>query len=236
MRKYMLRFAIAVFAFGIGISAIYFPLHIQLKESVVPAVSRAFADDGPYSVLDGNKIRVKPFDATFEVPKEWLNSQYGKTLFLDRQELKYVNLSRRFEGEESRVINSVLDFNDCAAHAGEMAWDSGSVSDQARIYVVNVIPDEIQRLVVEKGLTTAQLVFDEAKVSSGNVGAWHKSTIHYYQSGSHTFLFREIDFYSRSFGTKTVVFLFIHSVGGDQYVHPMLNSFTWNNPSNAPSL
>jgi hypothetical protein len=223
MKKYTLGFAVVVIAFFIGLSAIYLFLGIQ-PAVLIPALNlNSFEENGPHSVLEGRAVAIQPYQITFDLPEEWLVSKYGKNLFLNRKELKEIYLGRGFGSEENRVIGSVVDFNDCAAHAGEKEWGS-VVSDQARVYVVDEDPGEIQGMVTKNGLNTAEWVFDKATVTSGTLGAWHRSTITYLQTGSHTIMFRDIDFYSRSFAGKTVVFVFTHSVGGDGYVQPILGS------------
>ena len=189
----------------------------------------------PYSILEGRTVKIMPYGATFVLPEAWISPTYGgKNLFLSRDEL--ASISQPAWGNESRVMNSVLPFSDCAVHAGERGWGNGTVSDQARVYVLEMTPDEVATRIERDGLATSARAFDKAVFTAGSFGDWKHFTINYFYAPTHAFMFRDIDFYFRSFGDKTVVFVFLHSVGGTKYIPPILNSFEWKqNSENWPS-
>jgi len=181
------------------------------------------------SVVEGQTVTIQPYGATFELPGSWVGPTFGKNLFLSQDELRSIGQPKRgqFIWEESAVMNSVLPFDDIAVHAGEKGWDSGVISNQVRVYVVNATPQEIGKTIEQSGSRTAAAVFDKAIYTAGKSGEWNHSTINYLQTGGDTFMFRDIDFYYQTFGGKTVVFVFIHAVGGTEFIQPILNSFRW---------
>ena len=121
----------------------------------------------------------------------------------------------------------MIPFEDCAAHVGEKGWITGVISDQVRIYASDLQPEEIKSRILNDAVNTALGVFDKANVTVGKYGEWDKVTLSYFEASGHTLLFRDIDFYVRSFDSKSVVFVFLHAVGGGKELIPILDSFRW---------
>ncbi len=201
--------AAVITAFVVIVSACYVGSHPLNVSTPKPR-----SESGPYSVLEGRTVRIQPYNATFELPESWVGPTYGKNLFLTREELATVGpTGRKFTFGEARVMEAVLPISDCAVHAGEKGWDTGSVSDQTRVYIVSMTPEEVRARIEHEGLRMAGNVFDKATYTAGNFGEWGHSTLYYFNAPTHALVFRDIDFYFHSFGDKTVVFVF-HTFGG----------------------
>lgn len=247
MKKYIFRLIVAVLAFFIGTTVIYFPEWDAIKTSI-PAQMISFhkqiihsaENNSPYSVLENLTIRLEPFNATFEIPASWLipkpaPDEHIKNLFLSWQELNEVN---RIDGEangsdeeEAQVINSVLPFENCAAHIGNKGWGNGLWNDlQGRVYITDLTPEEVATRVGKQGLDKASEVFERASVESGNHENWEKRTLDILDapSWSDFILGENLDFYYRSFGKKTVVMVFLHADRFDKEINLILDSFKWN--------
>ncbi len=97
-------------------------------------------NNSPYSLLKGSTVRLKPYDATFDIPESWLAPkpalEPSKNLYLswqDLNELNQLDFNNGFDEEDAKVMSSVLPFENCAAHVGTMGWGNGNSGDlQAR--------------------------------------------------------------------------------------------------------
>ena len=245
MKKYIYRLLIAVLAFFVGATIVYFSIWDTIKSST-PAqiiysrpIIHSAENNSPYSVLEGTTVRIKPYNATFEIPETWVNYkplsiEPPKNLFLswqDLNELYQLDDNNGFSDEDdAQVMHSVVSFENCAAHVGSMSWGNGNTNDlQARLFVADSNSQEITARIKNQGLSKAQNVFKTAKLSSENYGAWEKQNFGVLKTGSHTLLFKDIDFYYRSFDDKTVVFVFVHQSGWDEKIKQILDSFKWRN-------
>lgn len=127
---------------------------------------------------------------------------------------------------------SILFFHleDCAAHFGDRGWGNYLWNDlQGRVYVVDSTPEEIAARIERQGLSKALNVFEGASLTSENYGAWQKRTLNITDAPTHFILMKNLDFYYRSFGNKTIVFVFLHAGGFDKTINGILNSFKWSN-------
>jgi hypothetical protein len=246
MRKYIYRLLVAGFAFFIGATLVYFSIWDVIKTSA-PAqiisshrqVIHSAENNSPYSVLEGTAVRIKPYNAAFEIPESWItykpiSIEPPKNLYLswqDLNELNQLDFNNGFSDEDdAQVMRFVLPFENCAAHVGSMSWGNGNTNDlQARIFVVDSNSQEITEKIKNQGLSKAQNVFKSAELASENYGTWEKQKLSVLKTGSHTLLFKDIDFYYRSFGSKTVVFVFVHQSGWDEKIKQILDSFNWSN-------
>ncbi len=238
MKKYIQRLLVAIIAFSIGTAAIYLFAWDKIKTLNPYGATHSSENNSPYSLLEGRTIRLKPYDATFDIPEDWLAPKPAleppKNLYLswqDFNELNQLDFNNGFSDEEdAKVMNSVLPFENFAAHVGSKGWGNGLTSDlQARVFVVNLNSQQVTEKIKNQGLNKALSVFEKASLTSGNYGTWEKQTMGVLKMGSHTLLFKDIDFYYRSFGNKTVVFVFIHQSGWDETIKQILSSFKWAN-------
>src|SRR5262245_32394422 len=97
------RLVVAILGFVVGTGIVYFcgwciagnaraqisPFHDELNHSA--------ENNSAYSILEGTTIRIKPYDATFEIPEDWLRlkpapDKHVKNLFLSREDLNEVNV------------------------------------------------------------------------------------------------------------------------------------------------
>ena len=198
--------------------------------SLQPIKIHSSENNSPYSVLEGTTVRIKPYDATFEIPEGWLTPEHvpasAKNLHLSWLDLNRLYWNDGGDVEDAQVINSVLPFEDCAAHVGDRDWGNHFWGDlQARVYVVDFTPEQVARRIEERGVDTALDVFEGAELSWEKQGEWQKSTLHILDAPTHFSLMKSLDFYYRRFGTKTVVFVFLHAGDFDPTIRGMLDSF-----------
>jgi hypothetical protein len=234
MKKYMLRLSAAVLAFFIGTASIYLFAWDIVKSLNPYTATHSSEHNSPYSVLEGRTVRLKPYDATFDIPESWLTPEPvtppEKNLHLSWQDLNELYWNDGSDEEDARVINSVLSFADCAAHVGDKGWGNYLWNDlQGRVYVVDLKPEEIAARIEKRGLNKASSLFEEATLTAEDRGAWRKLTLNITDAPTHFILMKDLDFYYRSFGNKTVVFVFLHAGGFDETIDGILNSFKWSN-------
>ena len=196
-------------------------------------------NNSPYSVLEGTTIRIKPYNATFEIPEDWLTpkrapDEHIKNLFFSWPELDEVNQidgeANGFDEQEAQVINSVLPFENCVAHVGDRGWGNGLWNDlQVRVYVADWSPEVIISRVEKQGLDKASELFERASVKSGNRGEWQMRSLDILDapSWSDVILGERLDFYYRAFGNKTVIIVFLHTDKFDPEIGLILDSFKW---------
>ncbi len=246
MKKYMFRFLVAILAFCLGTTIIYISVWDSIKTSIPtqiisskPIVHSA-ENNSPYSVLEGTTVKIKPYDATFEIPESWItykpySGEPKKNLYLSWQDLNELerfdfNHPLSFDKEDAQVMRSALPFENCAAHVGSMSWGNGNWNDlQARIFVTDLKPEEIAARVEKQGLDKASEVFERASVKSGNHGLWEKRTLDLIDAPTHFILGKNLAFYYRSFGAKTVVIVFLHTDRFKKEINLILDSFKWTN-------
>ncbi len=245
MKKYTFRLFVAVLAFFVGTTVIYFSAWDIIKSSIPTEIIsskqiiHSAENNSPYSVLEGAVVRIKPYDATFEIPESWityksLSIEPPKNLYLswqDLNELNHLDFNNGFSDEDdAQVMRSVIAFENCATHVGSMSWGNGNTNDlQARVFVVDSNSQEITEKIKNQGLSKARSVFKSAELASENYGTWEKQKLSVLKTGSHTLLTKDIDFYYRSFGNKTVIFVFVHQWGWDEKIKEILDSFNWKN-------
>lgn len=236
MKKYMLRLLVAILTFSIGTASIYFLAWDKIKTLNPYRATHSAENNSPYSVLEGTTIRIKSYNATFEIPESWLTPNPvptpAKNLHLSYQDLNELYWNDGSDVEEAQVINSVLPFENCAAHVGDRGWGNYLWNDlQGRVYITDLTPGEVAARVEKQGRDKASKVFEHAAVISGNHGKWEKRTLDILDapSWSDFILGKNLDFYYRPFGNKTVVFVFLHTDSFDKEINLLLDSFKWSN-------
>lgn len=245
MKKYILRFLVAILAFSLGTAIIYISVWDTIKTSIpaqiIPSkqIVHSAGNNSPYSILEGTTVRIKPYDATFEIPESWItykpySGEPNKNLYLSWQDLNELerfdfNHPLGFDKEDAQIMRSALPFENCAAHLGSKSWGNGNTNDlQVRVFVVDSSSQEIAEKIRNQGLSKAQSVYDEANLISENYKTWEKHKMGVFEAEGHTLLFKDITFYHRSLGNKTVVFVFVHQ-GLDETIKQILDSFKWAN-------
>lgn len=227
MKKNPSRFLIAVVAFYVGVA-------LPSWDKVKTAFSAAhYSENSPYSVLQGSTVRIKPYEATFEIPKDWAVGSHvvglEKNLHLSRAELNELYWNSGADGEDAHVINAVLSFADCAAHVGDKDWGNYFWNDlQARVYIVDATPEEVEMRITTRGLNAALAVFEGASTTKANHGEWQKMTLGIVDAPTHFILMKNLDFYYRRFGSKTVVVVFLQAGGFEPTITRILDSFKWS--------
>lgn len=235
MKKYIHRLIVSVLAFFVGTATIPFFACDKIETLIFPAAIHSSDNNSPYSLLEGTTVRLKPYDAIFVIPESWLTPRPERNLNLSWQELNEVHRNNgydEFDGEDAQVINSVISFENCAAHVGDKSWGNSLWNDlQARVYVVDIKPEEIAERIEKQGLKKALNVFEEASLTSENYGEWQKRRLDILDAPTHFMLNKNIDFYYRPFANRTVVIVFIHAGGHDETINQILSSFRWSNVS-----
>jgi hypothetical protein len=238
MKKYIQRSLIAILTFSIGMGTIYFSAWDEIKFLNPSKATHSAENNSPYSVLEGTTVRIKPYDATFEIPESWLTPNPiptpAKNLYLSYQELNELYGNDGSDAEEAQVINSVLSFADCAAHVGDRGWGNYLWNDlQGRVYITDLTPEAVAPRVEKQGRNKASKLFERVSVISGNHGKWEERTLDILDapSWSDFILAKSLDFCYRSFGSKTVVFVFLHADRFDKEINLLLDSFKWSNES-----
>ncbi len=150
MKKYAYRLLVAILAFTIGTAIIYLFSWDKIKTLNLYRATHSSENNSPYSVLEGRTVRLKPYDATFDIPESWLTPNPvptpAKNLHLSWQDLNELYWNDGSDAEDAQVINSVLSFEDCAAHFGDRGWGNYLWNDlQGRVYVVSPVPYEERR-------------------------------------------------------------------------------------------
>ena len=244
MKKYIPRLFVAVLAFSLGTAVIYISIWDSIKTSIpkqiIPSrpIIHSAENNSPYSVLEGTTVRIKPYDATFEIPESWitykpLSIEPPKNLYLswqDLNELNHFDFNHRysFDKEEAQVMRSVLQFENCAGHFGSKSWGNPNTGDlQVRVFVIDFSSEEITEKIKNQGFNKAQSLFNNAKLISENYGSWKKQELNGWKVD--TFGGANIDFYYRSFGNKTVVFVFVDGESWSEKIREILDSFEWSN-------
>ncbi|MGE3466034.1 MAG: hypothetical protein AB7J13_03800 [Pyrinomonadaceae bacterium] len=202
----------------------------QLNSLPFVAIDNAGTANEPYSQLTGNLVTTVPYGSTFRIPDKWLDWKPYPNLFLSREEIQDLTKTNGFDSVvgEAKTVASVVSLEYCAGHLGNQQWNAGIAADQVRIYFPATTTDELASRVKNGAINAAIGSFDQASLKIEKpYGSWDKFTIKYLVTGGHTILFREIDFYIRGCGDKSVLFVFMHSVGGIEYVSPILDSFSW---------
>jgi hypothetical protein len=119
MKKYMLRLLVATLTFFIGTATIYLFALNKINPLNPFRATHSSENNSPYSVLEGRTVRLKPYDATFDIPESWLTPQPvptpAKNLHLSWEDLNDLYWKDGSDGEEAAVINSVLSFQDCGS-------------------------------------------------------------------------------------------------------------------------
>ena len=245
MRRNIYLLLIAALAFFVGAIIVYFSIWDSIRNSVSEQIAsfsqpiHSAENNSPYSILEGTIVRIKPYDATFEVPESWTNYkpisiEPPKNLYLSWQDLNELerfdfNHPYGFDKEDAQVMRSVLPFEGCAAHVGSKSWGNGLANDlQTRVFVVDSSSQEFIEKIKNQGLSKAQSVFDEVKLVSENYRAWEKQKMSVLKAEGHTLLYKDITFYHRSFDNKIVVFIFMGS-GWDETIKNILDSFKLEN-------
>jgi hypothetical protein len=199
MKKYTLRLLVAILTFSIGTSAIYLFARDEANALNPFSETHSLEKNSPYSVLEGRIIRIKPYDATFEIPGNWLVPNPvptpAKNLHLSLQDLNELYWNDGGDEEDAQVINSVLPFEDCAAHFGDRGWGNYLWNDlQGRVYIVGLTPAEVAARVEKRGLSKALKVFEGASLSSESYGMWRKQTLSITDAPTHFILGKDLDF------------------------------------------
>lgn len=232
MRVFASRLLTAILVSAVAASA-YSCACKKIKITNPFRVTHSSENNSPYSVLEGRIIRIKPHDATFEIPESWLTPKAApvpaeNNLYLSWQDLNALYWHDGDDEEDAQVINSVLSFEACAAHVGDRDWGNYFWNDlQSRVYVVDLTPEEIAARIETHGLNEALCLFEGAWLASESHGVWRKSTLRILDAPTHFSLTKALDFYYRPIRNKTVVFVFLHAGGFDEDINGILNSFKW---------
>jgi hypothetical protein len=223
MKKYAIRLSIAILTCSIGTAASY------LSSWTVRTIQYAKAER-PYSVLQGTTVRIRPWEATFQIPESWLtpDSPFAdeRKLYLSEQDLMDLPRNNGGDAEDAQVMDAVFPLAQCAAHFGDRGWGNYFWGDlQGRVYITDRTPAEVAAAIQTSGLHEAASVFENAELSWESYGVWQKLSLTVIDASEDFSLMKNLDFYYRPIGGKTVVFVYLHAGGYESTIKQMLNSF-----------
>ncbi len=227
MRKHLIGLSVAILTCCIGSTAAYIA---KWATKTIIISSAARLSIRPYSTLEYNTVRIHPYNATFEIPPMWLMPdpapEPSKNLYLSRQELTALHWDDGPDAEDAQVIDAVLPYDSCAAHMGDRGWGNYFWNDlQARVYVLDMTPEQVSQMVQTRGLDESLNVFEDATWTWERSGVWKRDRLRIMDAPTHFILIKYLDFYSRQIGNKTVVFVFLHAGGFDHTIQDMLDTF-----------
>jgi hypothetical protein len=239
MKKYIVRVGVLILAFLVGTTFIYLSSWDKITDFITPKSKHSVENGSPYSTIDKNKITIKRFNASFDIPEEWLKYTREKNIFLNCSELEKINFEYgiNFNEEDGQVMDAVIPFQYCAAHFGSKNWGISNVDHlQGRVYVTNLTLDEVSKRIERDGLNKATSIFEKASLkNSAEYNNWQYKGLDILDAPTHALLFKEICFYYRAFDNKTVVFTFRHTAKYEDEINLILSSFNWQTKDNKPS-
>jgi len=236
MKKYIVRFGVLILAFLVGTTFIYLTAWDKITDFITPKSKHSVENGSPYSTIDKNKITIKPFDASFDIPEKWLEYTREKNIFLNCSELEKIDFEYgiNFNEEDGQVMDAVIPFEYCAAHFGSKNWGISNVDHlQGRVYVTNLTLDEVSKRIERDGLNKATSIFEKASLkNSAEYNNWQYKSLDILDAQTHALLFKEICFYYRAFDNKTVIFTFRHTAKYEDEINLILSSFKWQTKDN----
>jgi hypothetical protein len=238
MKKYITRFGVLILAFLIGTTFIYLTAWEKITAFITPKSKHSVENGSPFSTIDKNKITIKPFNASFDIPEKWLEYTREKNIFLNCSEIEKINFEYgiNFDEESGQVLDAVIPFENCAANFGDKGWGNANWNDiQGRVYVTNLTSNEVGEKIEKNGFNKASNVFEKASVKSSKYSDWQHKSLDVLDAPTHFMLFKEICFYYRAFDDKTVVFTFLHADKYENEINLILSSFKWQTKDNKPS-
>lgn len=216
------------------------------------AVSVAHAEPKRiYAKLLDHTVELQPSKAAFAIPQRWIDLYHNEhltNLHLDREQLEKVRYAGNAEWDSvyAKIVDAVVPFDNCAFHGGSDGWGNKSslyTDLQMRVYVGEWPVADIYRTVEVKAVAVAKAICKDSTsqppVASGpeellkdslrrdRIGDWDRLRValplFYYDYGG----IANVDFYVRSFGHDTVVFVFMYSSGAFETteIQTIVNSF-----------
>lgn len=189
----------------------------------------------PHATFQGGTIHLEPCGASFKIPEPWLkwHAEFKNNLHLSRADLAKVKDGEGdWDKEYAEVVNAVLPFSNCAAHAGGEGWGRQSVSFtdlQMRAYIVDMTPKQVQEKLSKDGVARASKFSKHVSVAQARHGDWSRGSVsyllHYGDYGGTA----QVDMYARAFATQTAVLVFMHIEDRDKEFEQekILESFRW---------
>lgn len=216
----------------LGTAAILVVANPEIVVSLMRLIqSNPRTPNSPYSELQGRTVRTQPYRASFDIPSAWLepipvSGEPTKSLFLSEQDLSELYSISGGDAEDAELIDKILPFEECAAHFGSRGWGNHLWNDlQGRVYISESKPEEIGATIETVGLKKAQSLFEEASIKSEPHGKWTRHTFDIVDAPTHFILGKNLDFFVRPHGTKTVVFVFLHADPFTNEINGILDSF-----------
>ncbi len=239
IKKYSICFGVLILAFLLGTSFTYLNAGEKITDLITPKSKHSVENGSPYSTIDVNKITIKPFEASFDIPEKWLEYTREKNIFLNCSEMDKIDFEYgiNFNEEDGQVMDAVIPFEYCAAHFGSKGWGISNVDHlQGRVYVTNLTVDEVSKKIEKDGLNKATRIFERASLkNSSKYNDWQYKSLDILDAPTHALNNKEICFYYRAFNNRTVVFTFLYKGGYENEINFILNSFKWQMKDTKPS-
>lgn len=186
----------------------------------------------PYATRDGCTIRLEPSGATFRVPQQWVNryGEFGNNFHLSHEQLDAVAEGEgEWDTEFASVCNAALPFDRCAAHVGDDGWGREGVSYgdlQVRVYEIGAsLVEDIEK----KGVAEVVRILKHVpSVERDASSPWQKYKISFFRWYFDYGATAHIDFRVRTFGARSMVFVFMYTDAQPQGSHiaSILDSFS----------
>jgi hypothetical protein len=224
-----------------------------MRRAIVLTLSLAAASHGlvaarqqtappPSATMMDARVRLLPSDATFRVPDDvrlgpqtTLFSVY--TTAADLARIRRPSPTDEWDGPYSSIANAAIPFEACVIHIGTEPFGSTgrSFGDlQFRVYVADGPSRPILDRILSDGLRQAKDVekfTDAAATLPGSSAPWTLARIAYTMRRADYSASARLDFHTREFGQKTVVFLFMYAPSARSQWEPaiaqILASFLW---------
>ena len=151
--------------------------HGVRAEAGEPAKARA--------VLHGRTIEIRPEGASFEISQDWLDwqAEFHNSIHLSPAELAKVRVGAgEWDMEYAEIVNALLPFGSCLAHAGGEGWGKSAVSYgdvQMRAYIVEMSPEQIIKRMAKEGPSQAFRYSKKVSLSRSEFKKWQRVTLSY---------------------------------------------------------
>ena len=226
MKKFLLKLNYISLLVGImllnGLSCNEPLKKIRMKE-ITPQKNMS-DDQGKGSVRNGNVIKAMDDGVSFKVPDAWLKwyqeNEAHPNLHLTPKELDAVrDATGEWDKEFAMITNTILPFNECVAHAGAEGWGSkglGFADLQIRVYVMEIMPEEIEKIAYSKGYSIVSTITESpANIKVEQAGLWKRIVFEYSRTYHDYSAKAKVDMRVRRINNKSVVFVFMYTDHAD---------------------
>jgi hypothetical protein len=188
------------------------------------------------AALREGSIEFGPPKVAVTFPKRWLEwqAEFHNNIHLSPEELAAVRGGEgEWDKEYAEIVNALVPFGDCVAHAGGEGWgrEAASYHDvQMRVYLLALCPKEVIGQIAKDGPRLAARFSKKVSLARSTFDEWQRATLRYdlwYSDYGGT---ANVDVFARAIGSQTVVLVFMYA---DSLQNPrrevaqIVKSFAW---------